>query len=155
MSPTFTQGQHVVTAVIVTHDGAAWVTRIAEALLGQTRPVQRVIAVDTGSRDRSGAVLADLLGRSVVFGMDRRTTGYGAAVAQALRHRAANTNVPGCRPAVQGERIEWIWLLHDDSEPETDALEQLLRRRGRGTGVAVFGPKVMDWADHRVSSRPG
>ena len=84
MSTTNTQGQHVVTAVIIAHDGAAWLPRIAEALLGQTRPVQRVVAVDTGSRDRSGAVLTELLGRSVVFGMDRRT-GYGHAVSQALR----------------------------------------------------------------------
>ncbi len=138
----------MVTAVIVAHDGAAWLPRIAEALLGQTRPVQRVVAVDTGSRDRSGAVLAELLGRSVVFGMDRRT-GYGAALAQALRHRAANTNVPGPGPA-QGERTEWIWLLHDDSEPAEDALEQLLRGAGEARSAAVLGPKVMDWADRRV-----
>jgi GT2 family glycosyltransferase len=148
------QGQHVVTAVIVAHDGAAWLPRIAEALLGQTRPVQRVVAVDTGSRDRSGAVLAELLGRSVVFGMDRRT-GYGAAVAQALRHRAANTNVPGPAGVAHGERTEWIWLLHDDSEPETDALEQLLRGAAEARGTAVLGPKVMDWSDRRVLLETG
>jgi GT2 family glycosyltransferase len=146
--------QHVVTAVIVAHDGAAWLPRIAEALLGQTRPVQRVVAVDTGSRDRSGAVLAELLGRSVVFGMDRRT-GYGAAVAQALRHRAANTNVPGPAGLPSGERTEWIWLLHDDSEPETDALEQLLRGAAEARGAAVVGPKVMDWSDRRVLLETG
>jgi GT2 family glycosyltransferase len=148
------QGQHVVTAVIVAHDGAAWLPRIAEALLGQTRPVQRVVAVDTGSRDRSGAVLAELLGRSVVFGMDRRA-GYGAAVAQALRHRAANTNVPGPAGLPSGERTEWIWLLHDDSEPETDALEQLLRGAAEVRGAAVLGPKVMDWSDRRVLLETG
>ncbi len=154
MSTTNTQGQHVVTAVIVAHDGAAWLPHIAEALLGQTRPVQRVVAVDTGSRDRSGAVLAELLGRSVVFGMDRRT-GYGAAVAQALRHRAANTNVPGPAGLPSGERTEWIWLLHDDSEPETDALEQLLRGAAEARSAAVLGPKVMDWADRRVLLEAG
>ena len=140
--------------MIVAHDGAAWLPRIAEALLGQTRPVQRVVAVDTGSRDRSGAVLAELLGRSVVFGMDRRT-GYGAAVAQALRHRAANTNVPGPAGVAHGERTEWIWLLHDDSEPETDALEQLLRGAAEARGTAVLGPKVMDWSDRRVLLETG
>ena len=154
MSSTNPQGQHVVTAVIVAHDGAAWLPRIAEALLGQTRPVQRVVAVDTGSRDRSGAVLAELLGRSVVFGMDRRT-GYGAAVAQALRHRAANTNVPGPAGLPSGERAEWIWLLHDDSEPERDALEQLLRGAAEVRSAAVLGPKVMDWSDRRVLLETG
>ncbi|MCW2908632.1 MAG: hypothetical protein JWL68_3421, partial [Actinomycetia bacterium] len=154
MSTTNTQGQHVVTAVIIAHDGAAWLPRIAEALLGQTRPVQRVVAVDTGSRDRSGAVLAELLGRSVVFGMDRRT-GYGAAIANALRHRAANTNVPGPAGLAPGDRTEWVWLLHDDSEPAPDALEQLLRGAAEARSSAVLGPKVMDWADRRVLLEAG
>jgi len=79
LSPNDSYARHVVTAVIVAHDGAAWLPNVIDALLGQTRPVQRVVAVDTGSRDRSGAVLTELLGRSVVFGMDRRT-GYGHAV---------------------------------------------------------------------------
>ena len=154
MLTTNTQGQHVVTAVIVAHDGAAWLPRIAEALLGQTRPVQRVVAVDTGSRDRSGAVLAELLGRSVVFGMDRRS-GYGAAIAHALRHRAANTNVPGPAGLAPGDRTEWVWLLHDDSEPAPDALEELLRGAAQARSSAVLGPKVMDWADRRVLLEAG
>ena len=154
MSSTNAQGQHVVTAVIVAHDGAAWLPRIAEALLGQSRPVQRVVAVDTGSRDRSGTVLTELLGRSVVFGMDRRT-GYGHAVSQALRHRAANTNVPGPAGLAPGERAEWVWLLHDDCEPAPDALEQLLRGAAEARSAAVLGPKVMDWADRRVLLEAG
>ena len=154
MLTTNTQGQHVVTAVIVAHDGAAWLPHIAEALLGQTRPVQRVVAVDTGSRDRSGAVLAELLGRSVVFGMDRKT-GYGAAIAHALRHRAANTNVPGPAGLAPGERTEWVWLLHDDCEPAPDALERLLRGAAEARSAAVLGPKVMDWADRRVLLETG
>ena len=154
MSTTNTQGQHVVTAVIVAHDGAAWLPHIAEALLGQTRPVQRVVAVDTGSRDRSGAVLGELLGRSVVFGMDRKT-GYGAAITHALRHRAANTNVPGPAGLAPGERTEWVWLLHDDCEPAPDALEHLLRGAAEARSSAVLGPKVMDWADRRVLLEAG
>jgi GT2 family glycosyltransferase len=154
VSLTNEQGQHVVTAVIVAHDGAAWLPRIAEALLGQTRPVQRIVAVDTGSRDRSGAVLAELLGRSVVFGMDRRA-GYGQALSHALRHRAANTNVPGPAGLQQGERVEWVWLLHDDCEPARDALEHLLRGAAEARSAAVLGPKVMDWSDRRVLLETG
>ena len=92
MSPNNSHVQHVVTSVIVAHDGAAWIPRVTEALLNQSRQVQRVVAVDTGSRDRSGAMLAESLGRGAVFGMDRGT-GYAAAVTQALRHRAANTHL--------------------------------------------------------------
>jgi GT2 family glycosyltransferase len=154
LSPNETYSQHVVTAVIVAHDGAAWLPRVIESLLDQSRPVQRVVAVDTGSRDRSGSVLADLLGRSVVFGMDR-VTGYGEAVTRALQHRAANVNVPGSAGVPGAERAEWVWLLHDDCEPAPDALEQLLRGAAETRSAAVLGPKVKDWADRQVILEAG
>ena len=154
MSPNETYPQHVVTAVIVAHDGAAWLPRVIESLLDQSRPVQRVVAVDTGSRDRSGSVLASLLGQGVVFGMDRGT-GYGAAVARALQHRAANVTVPGPAGAPAGERVEWVWLLHDDSEPAPEALEQLLRGAAETRAAAVLGPKVRDWSDRQVILEAG
>ena len=153
MSPTNAQNQHVVTAVIVAHDGAAWIPRVTEALVNQTRPVQRVVGVDTGSRDRSGAMLAEALGRAAVFGMDRGT-GYAAAVHQALRHRAATTHLPPPAGA-PAERTEWVWLLHDDCEPEPDALEQLLLGADQAPTVAVLGPKVMDWSDRGVLLEAG
>jgi len=154
VSPNVSYSQHVVTTVIVAHDGAAWLPQVIQALLEQTRPVQRVVAVDTGSRDRSGSVLAGLLGQSVVFGMDRGT-GYSAAVARALQHRAANVSVPGSAGQPGTERAEWVWLLHDDSEPATDALEQLLRGAAETRSAAVLGPKVRDWSDRRVILEAG
>jgi GT2 family glycosyltransferase len=146
--------QHVVTAVIVAHDGAAWLPRVADALLEQTRPVQRVVAVDTGSRDRSGAVLTAKFGQASVFGMERGT-GYGAAVGRALQHRAAHVAVPGAPGLPQQERLEWLWLLHDDCEPAPDALEQLLRGAAETTAAAVLGPKLRDWANREVILEAG
>ncbi len=138
MSSNESYPQYVVTAVIVAHDGATWLPSVADALLDQTRAVQRVVAVDTGSRDRSGAVLASKFGQAAVFGMDR-STGYGAAVARALHHRAANVPVQG-GGASSADRVEWIWLLHDDCEPAPDALEQLLRGVAETNAAAVLGP---------------
>jgi GT2 family glycosyltransferase len=154
LSSNDTYPQHVVTAVIVAHDGAAWLPRVIGSLLEQSRPVQRVVAADTGSRDRSGSVLAGLLGQSVVFGMDR-TTGYGTAVARALQHRAANVNIPGSAGPQAPGNIEWVWLLHDDSEPAHDALEQLLRGAVETRSAGVLGPKIRDWADHQVILEAG
>jgi len=154
LSSNDTYPQHVVTAVIVAHDGAAWLPRVIQSLLDQTRPVQRVVAVDTGSRDRSGSVLAGLLGQSVVFGMDR-STGYGAAVTRALQHRAANVNVRDSTGRSPAERVEWVWLLHDDSEPAPDALEQLLRGAAETRSAGVLGPKAKDWADREVILEAG
>jgi GT2 family glycosyltransferase len=146
-----------VTAVIVGHDGAGWLTRGIDALQEQTRPVQRTVAVDTGSRDRSGTLLASKLGQSAVFGMER-STGYAAAVRRALQHKAASAPLPapsGSGTRGRAEQIEWIWLLHDDCEPAPDALEQLLRGAAETPTAAVLGPKLMDWTDRDVVLETG
>ena len=51
--------RHVVTAVLVSHDGARWLPDALAGLLGQERPVQNVIAADTGSADDSARLLAE------------------------------------------------------------------------------------------------
>jgi GT2 family glycosyltransferase len=124
-----------------------------DALTKQTRPVQRVVAVDAGSTDRSGSMLAQAFGRSAVFGMDR-TTGYGVAVAKALRHRSANAHVP-LSGTSREDRTEWVWLLHDDSEPAPDALQRLLAGAHEAPHAAVFGPKIRDWSDRDVLLEAG
>ncbi|TDE34699.1 glycosyltransferase family 2 protein [Actinomadura sp. 6K520] len=156
MAPTL--DRHVVTAVLVTHDGGRWLPETLKALLTQARPVQRLVTVDTGSRDRGPAVLAEVLGRPAVLTLPR-TTGYGEAVAEALRQDAASAPVPDDdtapaftqpTPYDTPARTEWIWLLHDDSAPAPDALAHLLRTADTDPNVAVLGPKVRDWDDRHV-----
>ena len=142
------QSRHVVTAVVVAHDAARLLPGLVNAVREQTHPVQRVIGVDTGSQDRSGATLTELLGQDAVFGMEQ-DTGYGAAVASALQR-------PAARPAGgTAGGTEWIWLLHDDCEPALDALEQLLAGAGRSRSAAVLGPKLKDLSDRRVVREAG
>ncbi|MFY9862485.1 MAG: glycosyltransferase, partial [Trebonia sp.] len=145
MSQNAAHFRHVVTAVVVAHDGARLLPGLVHAVREQTHPVQRVVGVDTGSQDRSGATLTELLGQDAVFGMEP-DTGYGAAVARALQHSAARRPAPGSQgaPAQGIHESEWIWLLHDDCEPATDALEQLLSGASRSRSVAVLGPKLKD-----------
>ena len=145
------QTRHTVTAIIVAHDGARLLPGLVEALSAQTYPVERVVGVDTGSRDRSGAELAKLIGQDAVFGMDR-TTGYGEAIAVALRHTAARRTAP-TDPNLK--RVEWIWLLHDDCEPAPETLERLLRAASRDRSVVILGPKVLDGQDRRVLREVG
>ena len=145
--------RHVVTLVVVVHDGARLLPGLVNAVREQTHPVDRVVGVDTGSRDRSGAALTELLGPDAVFGMDA-DTGYGTSVARALQHPAARTPVPG-PGSPPDPAVEWIWLLHDDCEPVADALEQLLGAASRNRSTAVLGPKVMDLADRRVLREAG
>jgi len=54
--------RHVVTLVVVAHDGARLIPGLLNAVREQTHPVSRAVGVDTGSQDRSGAVLTELLG---------------------------------------------------------------------------------------------
>src|SRR5882724_5520174 len=75
--------RHLVTAVLVSHDGERWLRRSLAALESQTRPAQRAVAVDTGSHDASVQILAAGLGASRIVHADR-STGFGAAIALGL-----------------------------------------------------------------------
>ena len=138
--------------MVVAHDAARLLPGLVNAMREQTHPVQRVIGVDTGSQDRSGATLTELLGQDAVFGMEP-DTGYGAAVARALQHPAARP--AGGTAGGPAGGTEWIWLLHDDCEPAPDALEQLLAGAGRSRSAAVLGPKLKDLSDRRVVREAG
>ncbi|HEY6791963.1 MAG TPA: glycosyltransferase [Trebonia sp.] len=149
MPPTSPQSRHTVTAVIVAHDGARMLPGLVQALHAQTYAVGRIVGVDTGSRDRSGAVLAELIGQDAVFGMDR-ATGFGQAVWGALRR------APARRLDDSGQQqVEWVWLLHDDCEPAPNALDRLLQAASRDRSVVVLGPKVVDGSDRRVLREAG
>ncbi|MFI5873451.1 glycosyltransferase [Streptomyces sp. NPDC051445] len=167
--------RHVVTAVIVSHDGARWLPDALAGLLGQERPVQSVMAADTGSSDDSARLLTEALGDDRVLHLARRT-GFGQAVEEA--NRTAPVLTPGELPYLKrpsgwdpvtrtwrddaydlpelphGEPVQWLWLLHDDSAPEPGALAELLRvvdnelELGRDD-VAVVGPKLRGWYDRR------
>ncbi|MFC9058425.1 glycosyltransferase family 2 protein [Streptomyces sp. NPDC057074] len=167
--------RHVVTAVLVAHDGARWLPDALAGLLGQERPVQYAVAADTGSADDSARLVGEALGGDHVLHLARRT-GFGQAVEEAARTAPVLTpeDLPylkrpsGWDPVTRtwrddaydlpelphGEPVQWLWLLHDDCAPEPDALAQLLRvvdteyELGRDD-VAVVGPKLRGWYDRR------
>ncbi|MFC8785070.1 glycosyltransferase [Streptomyces nigra] len=169
--------RHVVTAVLVSHDGARWLPDALAGLLSQERPVQFAVAADTGSADQSAQLLTDALGDDRVLHLARRT-GFGQAVEEANRTAPVLTpdeltylkRPSGWDPVTRtwrddaydlpelphGEPVQWLWLLHDDSAPEPDALAQLLRvvenehELGRGDDIAVVGPKLRGWYDRRA-----
>ncbi|MFF9583366.1 glycosyltransferase [Streptomyces achromogenes] len=167
--------RHVVTAVLVSHDGARWLPDALAGLLGQERPVQHAVAADTGSADDSARLLTEALGEANVLHLARRT-GFGQAVEEAGRTAPLLTpeDLPylkrpsGWDPATRtwrddaydlpelphGEPVQWLWLLHDDCAPEPGALARLLRvvdnelELGRDD-VAIVGPKLRGWYDRR------
>ncbi len=128
-----------VTAVLVAHNGARWLPTTLASLRVQTRAPEQVVAVDTGSIDASAQLLTRALGTRG-FVQAGEMTGYGQAVASALA--AAEVSL-----SVRAGHREWIWLLHDDSAPEPDALERLLEHAERNPSVSILGAKAVDW-DH-------
>ncbi|MGP3735455.1 glycosyltransferase [Streptomyces sp. GDS52] len=167
--------RHVVTAVLVSHDGARWLPDALAGLLGQERPVQFAMGADTGSGDDSARLVTEALGDDHVLHLARRT-GFGQAVEEC--DRAAPHLTPDDLPYLKrpsgwdpvtrswhddaydlpdlphGEPVQWLWLLHDDCAPEPDALARLLSvvdneyELGRDD-VAVVGPKLRGWYDRR------
>ncbi|QNE76983.1 glycosyltransferase [Streptomyces finlayi] len=162
--------RHVVTAVLVAHDGARWLPAVLAGLLGQERPVQNVVAADTGSADDSARLVTEALGGERVLHLARRT-GFGTAVDEAARTAGVLTaeELPylkrpsGWDPVSRswrddtydmpdfphGEPVQWLWLLHDDSAPEPDALAEMLRVVDGDRHAAIVGPKLRGWYDRK------
>jgi GT2 family glycosyltransferase len=131
-----------VTAIVVAHDGARWLKETLAAVRRQTRPLDRVVGVDNGSRDGSGQLLAEVFGGGNVLTMPRSTS-FGEAVHEVLDRLP---HAQGHGPQVE----EWVWLLHDDCAPDTQALQALLWAADQDPGAAILGPKLLDWLDRRV-----
>ena len=74
---------HDVTAVLVAHNGERWLPRTLAALDAADRPPDRLIAVDTGSRDATVSLLDRALGTSSVVSLPA-STGFGAAIQAGL-----------------------------------------------------------------------
>ena len=106
-----------VLAVLVAHNGEHWLGRTLVALARMDDQPGRLISVDAGSSDGSRALLDkgvhDGLIHTVVDG--HADQGFGANVGIAIEQATGD----GFDPAT-------IWLLHDDSAPNRNALTELL-----------------------------
>lgn len=131
--------------MVVAHNGSAFLSATIAALEAQVHPADFVIGVDAGSTDDSASILQlELPVGSPVVGAPSRS-GFGAAV------RVGLAELPGLRRAVDGTEAghEWLWLLHDDSAPEPQALQELLLAVERAPSVTVAGSKQVEWGNRR------
>ena len=119
-----------VVAVLVTHNGALWLPEVVAALGSQTRPIDFISAIDTGSTDPSTKLLKSA---RIPFITTESDVGYGQAVSLAMQ------TLPAC------ETDEWIWLIHDDCAPAPTALAQLLAAVQDRPQVVMAGPKLLGW----------
>jgi GT2 family glycosyltransferase len=49
----------------------------------------------------------------------------------------------------------YLWILHDDSAPDADALEKLLHEVELSPSLAVVGPKQVDWDNPKIIRQLG
>ena len=126
-----------VSVVLVSHDGASWLPAVLEGIVAQTSPVAGVVAVDTGSKDGSADLIEstlDAAGIPVAVLRESSAVSFPRAVALALEGLTAH-----------GIDHEWVWVLHDDSNPAPTALEELLAAAFVRPDASFFGPKLREW----------
>ena len=127
-----------VTAILITHDGATWLSEVVAALSSQKHPIDQIIAVDTGSKDNS----VKLLNNSGIEAIKKsRSTGFGAAVSTAV------AKLP--KGDLKDSEQEWLWILHDDCAPDRYALAKLLEAVVSRPQVGIAGPKILGWYDRK------
>lgn len=124
--------KHRVTAVLVSHNGAVWLPEVVAALTSQTRPINHITAVDTGSEDASVKLLKSARIPHIITDPE---TGFGHAVSLAV------SKLP------QAIEHEWLWLIHDDCAPAPTALAELLQAIDDRPQVVMVGPKLLGWHD--------
>lgn len=121
---------HYVHLIFLNRNGARWQNEALSAIGSQSRRPDSLIAVDCGSNDDSAIGLTD------VFELKKLPDGlaFGEYVNQTV------DALP-----VHAEKIEWLWLLHDDSAPHSHSLKELLLAADSNPQAVVFGSKVLDW----------
>jgi GT2 family glycosyltransferase len=132
MASQATKDKHRVTAILVSHNGAIWLPEVVAALTSQTRQIDLITAVDTGSQDASTKLLKSARIPFVVADVE---TGFGQAVSIAI------DKLP------ESVEHEWLWLIHDDCAPAPTALAELLAAIDDRPQVVMVGPKLLGWHD--------
>lgn len=125
-----------VLVVLVVRDAEEWLPQCLMGLAKQSHPRIGVLAVDTGSVDRSRDLLNAALGPGRVIRLPGNA-GFAEAVTVALGSEVA-------------QQADYVLLLHDDTLLEPQAVAGLVEAAQRIDGVGVVGPKVLDWEQPQV-----
>jgi GT2 family glycosyltransferase len=115
-----------VAAIVVSHAQAEKLTRSLQAIADQSHPLQQVVVVETAN-DPESIEIARSFGFAVVTNLDVR---LGAAIQAGID---ALAQTPG-----------WLWILHEDTEAEPNALNAMAKAAEISPSVAVIGSKLLD-----------
>lgn len=122
-----------VSAVVLSHDEPASLTRVLDQLSKQTLPPSRILVIDSSKTQAVPSAGFETLKLN-------HKTSFASAIEKAVKHLATDG---------------YLWILHDDSAPDADALEKLLREIELSPSLAVVGPKQVDWDDSKLIKQMG
>jgi GT2 family glycosyltransferase len=103
-----------VASVTVTYNSARVLPRLMDALRRQTRPLDEIIVVDSVSSDGTRELLAELYPEVKVISIPENI-GAAGAVGTGMEYAALE------------RKHDWVLTFDDDSVPQDDALEALLK----------------------------
>jgi hypothetical protein len=123
--------------VVVTHNAAAELGGLADALLGELEPDDEVVIVDNASSDATVAVARELAPRIALI-ESATNVGFGA----------------GCRAGVEATTAPLVLLLNPDTRPQPGSLARLRALAAEQPSWAGWQPAVM-LADGRINTSGG
>ena len=122
-----------VSAVVLSHDEPVSLTRVLDQLSKQTISPSRILVVDSSKTQAAPTSGFETLK------LNHRTS-FALSIEAAVKHLATDG---------------YIWILHDDSAPDAQALEKLLKEIELSPSLAVVGPKQVDWDDPKLIKQMG
>ncbi len=128
-----------VTAVVVAHDTGDYLKQTLDALRAQTVVPDSIVVVHTS-------------GQQLEWINETVTSQYGLPTIDFSSNPDLFSAVAAALATdyVTPEAEHWVWLLHDDSAPETNCLEELLLAEERNALAGIIGPKQVSWSDPRL-----
>jgi len=126
------RGQPSIGAVVVTFNRKNLLAECLEALLGQTRLVDRIFIVDQASTDGTGEMLRKrgyLQKPSIVYNRSEKNTGGAGGFQRGVELAFA-------------AGLDWIWLMDDDAIAKPDALDKMLPYLNDENVCAVANAKL-------------
>jgi len=123
-----------VRALVVTRGRVGFLAETLAAIARQTRPVDEVHIVVAGGHLADEAIVVP--------------PGMNVAVSH-LKSPTFGEAVSGLLEEVSSREGEWLWLFHDDSAPEPDALDHLLAQAAKRRLAAVVGAAQVGWDEPR------
>ncbi len=132
--------QEKIAAVVVTFNRKALLLECLDAIINQSKPVDRIILIDNASTDGTREALLDegLLDNPIIdYRLMEKNTGGSGGFYEGLR--------------IAGEYdYEWIWVMDDDTIPQSDCLARLIdakefiQKENRSISFlasAIYGPE--------------